>query len=249
MDKNNKILNLIKINFANGKSMNIDLEYPISLIVKEIKNTLLKTFPDNEWINLIVTLAGGEKKINLYFLINGENNLSPFKYPTSSINYKEKIDSIQFFNKFFGEVSSIAMLSSEKDLESSALPSTEFLAEFKLYKEGLWKRKKISNFIEILKKANSKRKNRLNIVFLFTPLNKIYDNNKYLIDSICGSLVLKTSGNIKVHNYQCYQKKLHSLNAIKNILPIPEMFLIYPQLLNETNFQLFLQIIINILKF
>lgn len=44
-------------------------------------------------------------------------------------------------------------------------------------------------------------------------------------------------------------KKLFLVNVIKNILPIPEMFLIHPKLLNEKNFQLFLEIIINILRF
>ena len=243
-----KISNLMKINFSNGKSINIDLEYPLSLIVKEIKNTSLKTFPENEWINLIVILTGAEKKINLYFLVNGENHLSPFKYPTSSINYKDKIESIHFFNNFYGEVSSIIMLSQNKDFESSSIPSGEFLAEFKLYKEGIWKRKKISNFMQLLKKTNSK-KNSLNLIFMFTPLNEIYNKENNMIESVCGSLMLKYTGNIKVHNYQCYQKKLYLVNGIKNILPIPEMFLIHPQLLNETNFHIFLKIIISILKF
>ena len=247
-DKNKKISNLIKIDFTNGKSINIDLEYPLSLIVKEIKNTSLKTFPENEWINLVVILTGAEKKINLYFLVNGENSLTPFKYPTSSLNYKDKIESITFFNKFYGEVSSIIMLSQNKDFESSSIPSTDFLAEFKLYKEGLWKKKKISNFIQLLKKTNSK-KNTLNIIFMFTPLNKIYNREENLIESVDGSLMLKYYGNIRVHNYQCYQKKLYLINGIRNILPIPEMFLIHPLLLNETNFHIFLKIIINILKF
>ena len=64
-----KISNLLKINFSNGNSINIDLEYPKSLIVKEIKSNVIKSFPENEWINLIVTLTGAENKINLYFLI------------------------------------------------------------------------------------------------------------------------------------------------------------------------------------
>ena len=158
-NKNKKIIsNLIKINFSNANSICIDLEYPMSLIVKEIKNSFLKTFPENEWINLIVTITGAEKKLNLYFLINGENHISPFKYPTTSINYKDFIQSIQFFNNFYGEVSSIIMLSQNKDLESSAVPSSEFLSEFKLFQEGLWKRKKLSNFMKLLEKTNSKKK-------------------------------------------------------------------------------------------
>ena len=244
-----KISNLLKINFSNGNSINIDLEYPKSLIVKEIKSNVIKSFPENEWINLIVTLTGAENKINLYFLINGENNLSPFKYPTSSINYKDKIDSIDFFNNFYGEVSSITMLSQNKDFESSSIPPPEFLSEFKLYKEGLWKKKKITNYKKLLKKKKKKKKNNLNIIFMFTPLNKTYNNEENMIESVFGSLMLKYNGNIKVHNYQCYQKKLYLVNGIKNILPIPEMFLIHPQLLNETNFHIFLEIIKNILKF
>ena len=249
-DKNKNIVsNLIKINFSNANSINVDLEYPNSLIVKEIKNTALKAIPDNEWINLIIILTGAEKKMNLYFLINGENQLSPFKYPTTSINYKDKIESIQFFNNFYGEVSSITILSQNKDFESSSVPPTEFLSEFKLYKEGLWKRKKISNFIKLLEKTNKKRKNNINILFMFTPLNRVYNNDENMIESAYGTLKLKYSGNIKLHTYQCYQKKIYLINVINNVLPIPEMFLIHPQLLNETNFQLFLEIVINLLKY
>ena len=249
-DKNKNIVsNLIKINFSKGNCINVDLEYPNSLIVKEIKNTAFKFIPDNEWINLIMILTGAEKKINLYFLFNGENQLSPFKYPTTSINYKDKIESIQFFNNFYGEVSSITILSQNKDFESSSVPPKEFLSEFKLYKEGLWKRKKISNFIKLLEKTNTKRKNNLNILFMFTPLNRVYNNDENMIENAYGTLMLKCSGNIKLHTYQCYQKKIYLINVINNVLPIPEMFLIHPQLLNETNFQLFLEIIINLLKF
>ena len=249
-DKNKKLLsNLIKINFANGNSINVDLEYPMSLLVKEIKDSFLKTFPKNEWINLIFILTGAEKKINLYFLINGENHLSPFKYPTNSINYKDKIDSIQFFNNFYGEVSSIIMITQNKDFESSSVPPNEFLSEFKLYAKGLWKRKKISDFMKLLEKTNIKRKNNLKLIFMFTPLNKIHNNDENIIESACGSMKLKYNGKIRLHSYQCYQKKLYLVNMIKNILPIPEMFLVHPQLLNEKNFQLFLEIVINTLKF
>ena len=55
-------------------------------------------------------------------MVNGEYQLSPFKYPTSSINYKDVIDSIQLFNNFYGEVSSITMISQNKDFETSSVP-------------------------------------------------------------------------------------------------------------------------------
>ena len=250
-DKNKKILsNLLKINFVNEKSINIDLEYPKSLIVKDIKDTPLKTFPENEWINLIITITGAENKIALYFLVNGETQLSQLKYPTTSITYKDNIGSIELFNNFFGEVSSIIMLNQNKDFESASVPPNEFLSEFKLYKEGLWKRKKIYNFMTLLEKTNNiKRKNKLNLLFMFTPLNKVYNTEENMIESSCGSLMMKYTGNIRLHNYQCYQKKLYLVKMIKNILPIPEMFLVHPQLLTEANLQLFLEIIIYTLKF
>ena len=248
--QNNKIIsNLIKINFINGHSINIDLEYPMFLIVKEIKNSFLKILPENEWINLIFTLMGTEKNLFLYFLLNGENHLIPFSYPTTSINYKDNIDSIQFFNNFFGEVSSMTMLSQNKDFETSLLPSNKFLVEFKFFSEGLWKRKKITNFMNLLEKTKIDEINILNFIFLFTPLNKIDYNKENIIESAYGSLVMEYNGNIRLHNYLCYQKKLFLVNMIKNILPIPEMFLIHPFLLNETNFQIFLEIIFNTLKF
>ena len=74
--KNRKtVSNFIKINFAKGNSISVDLEFPTNLKVKGIINSSLKTLPQNEWINLIIILTGAENKLNLYFLINGENLL------------------------------------------------------------------------------------------------------------------------------------------------------------------------------
>ena len=243
-DKNQKIVsNLIKLNFVNGSSFNVDLEYPSSLIVKEIQNSPIKSLPENEWISLIFIISCTVNKMNLFLLINGENNLTPYNLPKPSINYKDKINSIQFFNNFYGEVSSITVL--QNKIESTLNSSKEFLGEFKLYKEGLWKRKIINKFMKLLEKTNTKKYN-LYLLFMFTPLNKFNDEN--LIECSCSSILLKYTGNIRLHNYQCYQKKLYLVNAINNVLPLAEMFLIHPQLLNETNLQLFLDIIKNILN-
>ena len=82
------------------------------------------------------------------------------------------------------------MLSQNKDFESSSVPPSEFLTEFKLYKEGLWKRKKINNFMKLLEKTNLKRKNSLNLIFMFTPLNKIYNKDENNIESAYGETLL-----------------------------------------------------------
>jgi hypothetical protein len=230
---------------VNGSSLNVDLEYPSNLIVKEIQNNPIKTLPENEWISLIFIISCTVNKMNLFFFINGDNNFTPFNLTKPSINHKDKINSIQFFNNFYGEVSSITIL--QNKIESSLNSSKDFLGEFKLYKEGLWKRKIINNFMKLLEKTNTKKYN-LYLLFMFTPLNKLYNNDENLIECSCSSILLKYTGNIRLHNYQCYQKKLYLVNAINNVLPLAEMFLIHPQLLNETNLQLFLDIIKNILN-
>ena len=94
---------------------------------------------------------------------------------------------------------------------------------------------------------------RLKLIAAFCPKNVfLSQKNGNIVESINNNinnnLLLKFTGNIRYHNYECYQKKLYIINVISSILPIAEMFLIHPNLLNSTNFELYLKIIINILK-
>ena len=247
---NKETTNIIKINFISGKSISIDLDNNCNLVMKEMKNKSLKKLVYNEYMNLVITISGNEKKINFYFLLNGENQLNnPIKYQNNEITSKDEIDNVQFFNNFFGEVSTISMISQNKDFESSSLLPIDFLGELKSYKDGLWKRKYVKKFLELFNKINSKRKNKLKLIFIFTPKNLTQEKNcENIVESINSNLFLKFSGNIRCHNYECYQKKLFLLNAISNILPIAEMFVVHPTSLNSTNFEIFLEIIINILS-
>ena len=244
---NKKETNIMKFNFTSGKSLSIDLDYTTyNLTMKEMKNIKsLKKLAPNEYINLVIILTGKEKAINFYFLLNGESQLNPIKYPNTDITYKDKIDSIQFFNNFFGEVSSILLLSQNKDLESSLIPPSDFLSELKLFKEGLWKRKVLNNFFDLIKKVNNKKKNKLKIIFIFSAKNKINKEKEKKIENIIynsnnsnNNLFLNFTGNIRCHKYECYQKKLFLLNGITNILPIGELFLLHSSLLNNVNFEL-----------
>ena len=152
--ENEIISNLVKIEFSNGYELNIDLKYPVFLIVKKIRDNFIKTLPNDDWINLIINLFILDNTPTLYFFVNGENHLIPFKLPVNSISNQDYIKNIIFFNNFYGEVVSIIMLSHKENTPSN-LNSNEFLLFFKQYKEGFWKKKKFDNLIEKLKNIES----------------------------------------------------------------------------------------------
>ena len=272
------ISNLISINFSNGYNIDFDLQYPIFLIVKEIQDKFIKTLPHDESINLIINVVKDDKNnISVFCYANGENRLIMFSLNKHQITDNETISTIRFFNNFYGEVSSITFLA-QKDYGYPGVNASEFLLEFRHYKEGLWKKKKIENFIKLLnefdsigiEKAKSKtvfsRKKTLkiekkfdkieketngklieNLIFIFTPLN-YSDNNKNIIENVLGFLNMRFTGNIRPHKYHCFQKKMGNMGLIDNLLPIAEMYLIRPELLNENNFEIFLKIIRNSLN-
>ena len=274
------ISNLMKIEFSNGYKMNIDLKYPVFLIVKKIQDSFIRTLPNDEWINLIINIIWTENNPTLYFLVNGENHLIPFKLPSKSFSKNDHIKSISFFNNFYGEVSSILMLSQkEKDNSSPNVNSNEFLLFFKQYKEGFWNKKKFDDLINKLKTIESGGKeaqksqtfqlknfnfpltlleNKIetgnylydNLIFIFSPFSNSFTEKDIIENCLSNpNYKLQYNGNIKLHNYICYQKKLSMIKIITNIFPISEMFLLYPMSLNEQNFEIFLRIIENMLKY
>ena len=270
-DKNpnkNRVSNLIKIFFSNKKELSIDLKYPCSLIIKEIRNDPIKVLSNIEWINLNITITNFDNKINLFINASGENNPTPFKLSNFPIKFDDRIEKIEFFNNFYGEVTSIYMFS-QKDSGPPGVNSTQYLSELKNYTEGLWKKKLIDNFIPMIQKIYSvdaksksiyfkstkigskedKKKTLLdNIVFIFTPIN--YSKKKPdIVEDIFTNYQLKFSGNIKNHLYINYQKQLLYVSELNNFFPIAEMFLIYPETLDEKNLELFLEIISNVLNY
>ena len=86
------------------------------------------------------------------------------------------------------------------------------------------------------------------IVFILTPFNYI-DTCPNIIEDSLGNYHTFFYGNIRNHQYICYQNKLHSVCPLRNLLPIAEMFLLHPKLLTEKNLELYLKIIENILNY
>ena len=274
------ISNLISISFSNGYTINFDLEYPMFLIVKEIQDKFIKTLPTDEWINLIINVVNDDKNnISVFCYANGENRLILFPLKKPKLTGNDTFNTIKFFNNFYGEVSSISFLS-QKDYGYPGANSSDFLLEFKQFKEGLWKKKKIENFLQLLsdfdsigiekiksKTVFSKKPVKLekkfdkieretsgkminNLVFIFTPIN-YYETNQNIIENVVnfiGNLTMKFTGNIRPHKYLNFQKRMGNMGVITNLLPIAEMFVIHPELLNDKNFEVFLLIIKDILN-
>jgi hypothetical protein len=116
------------------------------LIVKEIQDKFIKTLPTDEWINLIINVVNDDKNnISVFCYANGENRLILFPLKKPKLTSNDTFSSIVFFNNFYGEVSSISFLS-QKDYGYPGVNSSEFLLEFKQFKEGLWKKKKLKIF-------------------------------------------------------------------------------------------------------
>ena len=270
------ISSLVNITFSNGYQLNLELKYPVFLIVKQIQKDFIKTLPNDEWVNLIITVVKDDKNISVYIFANGENRLILFYLNKPQLTNNDSITKIRFFENFYGEVSSMSFLH-QKDYGYPGVNSSDFLLVFKQYKEGLWKKKRIDSFLKLLKDydsigvekvksktvfarkpikvekkfgkvedANGKLKD--NLIFIFTPIN-YYDNKKNIIDNAYGFLNMTYTGNIRLHRYHCFQKKLGTIGMITNLLPIAEMFVIHPGLLDDKNLEIFLKIIENSLNY
>ena len=238
------------------------------LILKEIRNEFIKTFPQDEWVNLIITIVNAKNGVFFYFYVNGENHVTPYKIENLSLKKDVTIKYIEFFNNFYGEVSSIFMFS-QKEHGNPGVNNSRFLSNFKNYKEGLWKKKIIDSFFKLLpnyesintetsktkvltsvntKTQEKKRTLWDNLVFVFTPINYYVTKPGFVEDSF-GKYQLQFSGNIKNHHYTNYQKKLMLVCGFSNFYPIAEIFLIYPETLTEANFEIFLKTIGSLLNF
>ena len=243
--------NLINIKFFDNTSIEIQLKLPGFLLIKHQNGKVktVKALPQNEYIVLVVNIIFNDKDnlFHIYIFINGENNLTSFNAKTNIDIKKDKIQSLSFFENFFGEVTSISMLI-QNDNSKPIINSAEFLPIFKNFIEGFHKKKYLHKFIDIIKKE--KDNNFINnFVFCFTPFN-YYNNDNCIIEDVFGNYTLSiiNQKNIRNHRYQYYQKKIHLVCDITNFLPIGELFLIHPFLLTETNLELYLNIIANIIN-
>ena len=278
-NKDSNICNLLKIKLDNKLIIKIDLKSPNSLMIKK---KIVKILPQNEWVNLIINfIVSKDEKLTLYFFINGENQMKEEKYEGIKIRNSDEIKSIEFFDNFYGEVTSIILLS-QKEEGFPGVHSDQFLLSFKLNNEGIWKRKLLDKFISNIMKLKSINRNNFpeksltsfkndsnnvlisrsstireidtskklidDIIFIFSPFNYI-DTSPNIIEDCLGKYHSFYYGNIRNHKYTCYQNKLHSVCSITNLIPIAEIFFIYPNLLTEKNLELFLKIIENILNY
>ena len=243
---------LIKFNFADeSKILNIELKYPFFVNLNDGKKEYnAKVCPLGEWINLIMILVVNDNNLKAYFCINGENILLPLRIKNIKLQNTDIIKSISFFNNFYGEITSISMLSLRHNDSLNIFSQTlRYFLEFDM---GLWNKRYLNMFINYLqgitfnekKNENDVENNLFNsIVFIFAPFNY---NGMYpdIIEDCLGKYNLKINGNIKNHRYQNYQKKIMQIANINNFIPIAEMLLIYQkELLNKTNFLLYLKLI------
>ena len=249
---------LIQIKFNDlNKRINVELKYPYLVILHDGKKEYnAKICPYGEWINLIMAVSIIDDTPKIYFFVNGENSKLPLTLKNEKLQKNDIINSITFFNNFYGEVSSISLFSLNQN--DSLNIFYKILKYFLNHKEGLWKRKYLNDFLSFLQtitygdKKNEKNEQIItgnlcqNIVFIFTPFN--YNRSQpHIIEDCLGKFKLIIAGNIVNHKYQKYQKKIMQICTINNFLPISEMFLIYQkELLNEKNFLLYLKIIAKI---
>ena len=151
MEKNPQTLDkcrLITINFTGNKNeIDIELKYPNNLFLIDGKEEIkAKTIVIGEWISLLVTLSENKGSISVYFSINGENVKEPIKMKKLKLNKDDKINSISLFNNFYGEVSSIIIISQKNNDSFNAFSKN--LKFFSEMKRGLWDEKYIFNFIK-----------------------------------------------------------------------------------------------------
>ena len=272
-EENIRLSNIVSINFSNSTNINIDLKYPNHLIIKDLNKDFNKNLIINDFIILFVTFIPipqfNSIKIILYSTdVNGQFTSDEFEiFRTNPIKSYDNIISIEFFKKFYGEVSSIVMFS-QKEKGNSGILNKEFIEEISKFKAGLWKKKNVESFVKILKKYQSvenegKKESRFSslkksmkaeekkaliyddLISIFTPMNCF---NTKTIEDYLGKNQLILNGDIRNHKYQIYQKKLDLVCSLQNLFPIAEMFLVHQELLNENNFELFLQIINNLIK-
>ena len=274
-----RISNLVNINFINDINVSIDLEYPNHLIIKDIEQNFKKILPVNEFTFLFITFIPIPQFNSIKIILNSQNSNNQIGsiefeiFTKIPIKPNDNFISIEFFKKFYGEVTSIVIFSQKEEGDNGIL-NKEFMEEISKFKTGFWKIKDLQSFIKILKKYPSiekeekkekKEKKDLKIsilkksikveekksfiyddlISIFTPMN-CYNTNT--IEDYFGINQLIFNGDIRNHKYICYQKKLDLVCNLNNFLPIAEMFLIHKELLTEDNLELLLQIINNLIK-
>ena len=261
MEKNSEVFNkcnLIKINFINNKkNISIELKYPNILnIIDDKKEIKVKILPLGEWINLFITLTEQNGIISSYFCLNEENLQNPIQLSNIKLNKEDKINSISFFDNFYGEVTSIIILSlNQTDWFNILFKNIKIFTEIK---KGLWNKWSVFNFIRNAKDIVNSDKKRdkggggvntgEDLIGIFTPIN--YDSSHpNIIEDSFGKFYLEMNGNIRNNKYFPFIKNLNQICSINNFLPLVEMFIIYQkEILNNKNFLEYFKMISKIVK-
>ena len=267
------ISSLLNISFSNKTNISFKLKNKSFLLIKEGKDNekMLKGLPLNEYVILVINLLVEDNTLNVYYYFNGENKLSPIKYKNNLDLKKDCIESLEFFENFYGEVTSMTMFL-QKEKSNPTINSVKFLPTFKQFFKGFHKKKEFDKFMDLISDnvafegtnlsdmISSEHKLKNNLVFIFTPFDyfnsywdkKIRNDENKILDDYYNKYHLKIidkDNSIRNHRFQKYQKKIYLVCDITNFLPIAEIFMIHPQLLTEQNLELYLQIIENIINF
>ena len=177
--------NIMQIKFSNSTNISFVLKSPSFLYIKEgnEKEKLIKVLPPNEFIVLVINLIVEDNNLLAYFFVNGENNFSPNKMKNNLDIKKDTIESLVFFENFYGEVTSMTMLL-EKEKSNNSVNSKDFLPTFKNFATGFHKTKILQKFCDVIleKYKGSTNKNapegksNNNIVFIFTSFNYFHSS-------------------------------------------------------------------------
>ena len=262
LDDINYTANIITISFSNNKTFTVDLQYPMFIVVKSLRSGCIKSLPLDEWIVFVLTIHCIGNKLLFYIFVNGENHINKNEIANFTIDANTYVKEISFFNGFIGEVTSLTMLSQKDNSHPQMLNST-VLQLFRNYKEGLWKKKVIENFIKELSQHkkivepqslpkrsfyNAKKEEVVkylseDLVFIFAP----YSSNNKIIEDVIGNCTAKFTEMIRLHRYKNIQKKVLLLGGISNLLPIAEMLFLNQSVITENILTNYLSIISTIL--
>ena len=144
-------ITLLKIKFNNKSTLKIYLKYPDAIMIKD---KIVETLPQNKWINLIINIINKKDGIKLYFFVNGESKIKEEKYEGLTLKSTDKINTMEFFENFYGEITSFTLLS-QKEEGDPGVHTEKFLSLFASNSEGIWKKKIFENFLDNMSSIDS----------------------------------------------------------------------------------------------
>ena len=152
-DKDNNEDNTCSLITVNLEKSNIQLILNYKDCSIQVKDKIIDKLPNKEWISLLIIMEQNQNKnLEFYSYINGEIKSKKHEILNDlNFNVSDGIKSIEFFDNFYGEITSIIFLS-PKDIYKTEIKSSKFLEFFKTNKMGIWKKKNYTEFIEHISK-------------------------------------------------------------------------------------------------